>query len=268
MTRSEQEKLVERYLGGDMNSSQEEEFFIQVAVNNDLRQTLKAYRVVESAIRKHRDTVPPHHAESRARVIALLSAGAAAQPHAGSGAATTARPVLGHLTMSASALRWIIGSVAAIGLTVGVLVVAPMMEKKTTVPPAATAPARSMEAPKLVEPPASPTEIVTGTTPPVALSEDSLSADRAVAPSGHSLRDHARLRLESQAIATRSRVRNEQKAGPATENSSVAEGAGTPDLMKIDRRRNQSPVITQKPAKLRLQIDSSARKSSPVEKNP
>ncbi|MDB5032824.1 MAG: hypothetical protein JWQ98_65 [Chlorobi bacterium] len=264
MTRSEQEKLVERYLGGDMNSSQEEEFFIQVAVNNDLRQTLKAYRVVESAIRKHRDTVPPHHAESRARVIALLSAGAAAQPHAGSNATGVTRPMLGHLTMSASALRWIIGSVAAVGLTVGVLVVAPMMEKKTTVPPAATAPARKAEVPKFVEPPASTPEIVTGTTPPVALSEDSLSPDRGVTPPARSLRDHARPRLESQAIAARSHVR---RTGLTTgaESSSVTE---TPDLRNIDRRRNQHPPITDKAVKLRLEIDSSGRKPSSVDGKP
>ena len=55
MTRSERERLVEQYMEGSMDFAQEENFFIQVAIDEELRRTLKAYRIVEEAIRKERE---------------------------------------------------------------------------------------------------------------------------------------------------------------------------------------------------------------------
>jgi hypothetical protein len=146
MTRSEQERLVERYLSGEMVSADEEEFFMQVAVNQDLRQTLKAYRIMESAIRKHRDNAPTHHDQSRSRLIAMLSAHAAAHPTAanpaaahptaaGNSAARAAGKSFGRrVTVSTATLQWIVGSVAVFACVLGTFIVAPLINNSPTTP--------------------------------------------------------------------------------------------------------------------------------------
>lgn len=55
MTPMERESLIRTYLEGSMSSDEEHEFFIDVALNAELRTELKAYRTVESAIRKDRE---------------------------------------------------------------------------------------------------------------------------------------------------------------------------------------------------------------------
>jgi hypothetical protein len=153
MTRSEQERLVERYLSGEMISADEEEFFMQVAVNQDLRQTLKAYRIVESAIRKHRDNAPAHHDQSRTRFIAMLSAHAAAHPTAAhleaahptasrQSAIRSAGTRLGRrITVSTAALQWFVGSVAVFAFTLGTFIVAPLINDTPDEPPQPAQPA-------------------------------------------------------------------------------------------------------------------------------
>lgn len=134
MTRSEQERLVERYLSGEMLSADEEEFFMQVAVDRDLRQTLKAYRIVESALRKHRDNAPQHHDHTRARVVAMLGTHAPAQSMRATGThvARTSKVAGTHIMMSQAALQWVLGSVAALALVVGAFVVAPLVNSPSS----------------------------------------------------------------------------------------------------------------------------------------
>lgn len=123
MTRTEQERLVERYLNSEMNSADEQEFFIQVAVDSNLRQTLKAYRIVESALRKHRDAAPSQHAESRSRVISTLQG--ASMEHAGFSGVTPAgaTPVPSQHSerarLGSAMFKWVFMAVIAAGLTVG-----------------------------------------------------------------------------------------------------------------------------------------------------
>lgn len=74
MNRSERERLIERYLNGEMTSHNEEEFFIQVALNEEMRQELKAHRTIESSIRKEREAERPEHTALRQRVAAFVVA--------------------------------------------------------------------------------------------------------------------------------------------------------------------------------------------------
>lgn len=122
MTRTEQERLVERYLNSEMSSADEQEFFIQVAVDSNLRQTLKAYRIVESALRKHRDAALSQHAESRSRIISTLQT--ASMASAGLSGVTPAGvapiPSLQSKTRLGSAMfKWVFLAVIAVGLTFG-----------------------------------------------------------------------------------------------------------------------------------------------------
>ncbi len=129
MTRTEQERLVERYLNGEMNSADEQEFFIQVAVDNNLRQTLKAYRIVDSAIRKHRDAVPSRHAELRSKVVDMLKVTGVAQagPASPFPAGPQTTPLPNGSTARTGMFRWIVTVVAALGFTIAGFVVASLV---------------------------------------------------------------------------------------------------------------------------------------------
>jgi hypothetical protein len=72
MTRTQRETLVERYLAGEMNMADEQEFFMNVATDGELFQTLRAHRMVDRAISRDRDALPDHHVEVRAHALALL----------------------------------------------------------------------------------------------------------------------------------------------------------------------------------------------------
>ncbi len=75
MTRQQREQLIERYLSGGMNGAAEEEFFLEVAVNRELRQELRAYRLVEQALANESGAITSTHTALRAHVqqLAMLS---------------------------------------------------------------------------------------------------------------------------------------------------------------------------------------------------
>ncbi len=73
MITRESEHDMQRYLSGAMSHTEEEEFFISVAVDTELRRTLRAHRVVESAIAKQRDAIPTDHGATRAHVLRQLN---------------------------------------------------------------------------------------------------------------------------------------------------------------------------------------------------
>lgn len=119
MTRGEQEQLVERYLSGTMTSAEEEEFFIQMAISAELRTTLKAQQIVDSAIRKHRDAASQTHRSSRPR---LTSTPGGAFEHANDQASeddTNRKRRAG--------VMWWVSSIAALSVLVGTIIIAPMI---------------------------------------------------------------------------------------------------------------------------------------------
>lgn len=134
MTRAERERLIQSYLGGEMSSAEESDFFIQVALDKELRQDLKAQRTIESAFRKDRESEPSEHTALRSRVAMSLAASSAATqgpaqepaegPAAGSaaGSADGAGRIMRFLTRPG---RWLIASAAALVLTVGVVFMTP-----------------------------------------------------------------------------------------------------------------------------------------------
>lgn len=80
MNNMEREKLVEQYLNGGLNGSQEQDFFIKVAVDNELRRTLRAYMIVDTAFRADRDAVASERPAVRARIMSALEASSVSQP--------------------------------------------------------------------------------------------------------------------------------------------------------------------------------------------
>lgn len=65
--------MVDRYLRCDMSGVEEEQFFIEVALDGDLRRTLKAHRVVDSAMHKHRESARTDGVDSYAQFMAALA---------------------------------------------------------------------------------------------------------------------------------------------------------------------------------------------------
>jgi hypothetical protein len=74
VTRIERENLIERYLRGEMSLEEEENFFIEVASNPELRYELKAYQVVERAIAGDRTAGDRPYTALRARMQKQLAA--------------------------------------------------------------------------------------------------------------------------------------------------------------------------------------------------
>lgn len=130
MTRVEQEQLVGSYLRGEMSAAEEQEFFIQVALDSDLRQTLKAFRVVETAIQKHREAISPNHAESYQRLLVMLGS-SATEPAALIGT-TAASGILrqGLGAIGARFFNWTTALVATGALSLGALVLGPAMNEE------------------------------------------------------------------------------------------------------------------------------------------
>ncbi|MBS1910502.1 MAG: hypothetical protein JST22_00825 [Bacteroidetes bacterium] len=127
MTRVQQEQLVERYLCGKLSHTEEEEFFIQVALNHDLRTTLKAQQIVDSAIRKHREAAAVTHGGARSRLIGLLSAAPEAADKTSPGRA----PEGGRRIRGA----WAFALVALLFTTVGAFVIAPLLQSSSNQAP-------------------------------------------------------------------------------------------------------------------------------------
>lgn len=142
MNRIERERALERYMSGEMSAAEESDFFIQVALEKELRQELKAQRVIETALRKDLESEPTEHTAMRARVASMLvETPAAARPMA-----ATAPPVAAMRPSRPSRRRWLAGplqwvaaSAFALALTVGTVIVLPSGKPVENVAPA-TAP--------------------------------------------------------------------------------------------------------------------------------
>ncbi len=142
MNRIERERALERYMSGEMNAAEESDFFIQVALEKELRQELKAQRVIETALRKDLESEPTEHTAMRARVASMLvETPAAARPMA-----AMAPPVAAMRPSRPARRRWLVGplqwvaaSAFALALTVGTVIVLPSGKPAENVAPA-TAP--------------------------------------------------------------------------------------------------------------------------------
>jgi len=73
MTHLEREYLVERYMAGEMSAAEEGDFFIHVAVDDELRQTLKAHQLMYGAIRSDSQTAVPETASYRSHILGMLA---------------------------------------------------------------------------------------------------------------------------------------------------------------------------------------------------
>lgn len=82
MNRLERETLLQRYLAGRMSRVEEEEFFIKVALDRELRGELQAHRAIDSAIRKELSAEPGRHSAVRQRTMAMLTSMPAPAPNA------------------------------------------------------------------------------------------------------------------------------------------------------------------------------------------
>jgi hypothetical protein len=71
MSPKEIERLVVRCLDGSMSAAEEEEFFVRVALDEELRKSYQAQRIVESALGKARRAAPRQSHAARERIIAL-----------------------------------------------------------------------------------------------------------------------------------------------------------------------------------------------------
>lgn len=73
MTRIEREELLRRYLSGEMNLEQEHEFFIQVALDKELRHELKAQQTIDRAFQKDRVVNSSAYAPIQDKVAGILA---------------------------------------------------------------------------------------------------------------------------------------------------------------------------------------------------
>ena len=74
LTQQRKEELLGNYFAGGMSAAEEQEFFVQVALDDDLRQMLKAHSIVRSALDKGHSLPSVDHHMARTHLIATLEA--------------------------------------------------------------------------------------------------------------------------------------------------------------------------------------------------
>jgi hypothetical protein len=73
MSAQDNDRLIARYLDGSMSASEEEEFFVRMALDPELRHAYQAQRIVESALHKYRDRAPRPARDARERMLAVAA---------------------------------------------------------------------------------------------------------------------------------------------------------------------------------------------------
>jgi hypothetical protein len=138
MSQERREQLIEHYMSGGMSHAEEQQFFIEVAVDDELRRTLRAYRIIDSAIRKEREASTQGHQEVRERVAAaFLVAGNVPVSEATSGPAHTAQPEVSNDIKRP--FRWITAGILAVGLVILAAIELPLHQSTgNTAQPAAS----------------------------------------------------------------------------------------------------------------------------------
>lgn len=233
MTQIEREELVERYLSGEMNSAEEADFFLHAAVDDELQRTLKAYRIMENAIRHDREVVVAERSRYREHIMGLLAitpvtAGVAGGASSTSGAAAGASAGTGSTGggfFAAGLGLWKTIAVTVITGTVvagSAMMILPKKGEQTRTAPAVSAPAG--ETPRM----APAIDSMPVETSPDAQSEDAAEEAPVVDETPAPRKDvrSAEPRTERAAKATtrtpRTSVTNEQESSDAKRTSRKA----------------------------------------------
>lgn len=82
LTQQQKEELLRAYFAGGMTAAAEQEFFVHVALDDDLRQMLKAHSIVRSTLEQGHALPSLDHHDARARMVASLAARHTAKPPA------------------------------------------------------------------------------------------------------------------------------------------------------------------------------------------
>lgn len=72
MANSSYENLVERYINGEMTYAEEQQFFLHVGINDELRRMLKAYSIVDDSIMKEKEASLRGHGRVRESLTTTL----------------------------------------------------------------------------------------------------------------------------------------------------------------------------------------------------
>lgn len=115
MTRVEREELLRRYLEGGMSLDQEHDFFIQVALDKELRHELRAQQTVDKAFQKDRIVDPSEYAVLQRNVSTMLAGMSPAVQSAGAAGASRLNTGIGHSG------KWQAAGLLLIGMVAGVL---------------------------------------------------------------------------------------------------------------------------------------------------
>lgn len=143
MTRNERERLIQRYMSGEMPLAEEHDFFIQVALDRQLWLDLKAHQTVESAMMKDRVVEPSEIAMMGAQVTAMLAA-----THTGTGGGSSALPAQSAPAATAQGavamigggtMKWLVAALCMTGLVTASAVVAPLLPPPLLPPPPSAA---------------------------------------------------------------------------------------------------------------------------------
>lgn len=167
MTQNEHEMLVEKYLAGDMNTAEESDFFINVALDNNLRQTLRAQHTLRRAFAADLQTAVPQQAAYRSSIMALLATtqviggagiGAGASGAASGSGAAGAGAAAGSAVTGTVLTKVILGTAVGLSLVGGTLYVADQLSSSNQPATPNAAPVqRQLEAlPPQLQPPAAP----------------------------------------------------------------------------------------------------------------
>ncbi len=136
MTQIEREGLVERYLSGEMTVAEESDFFLHVAVDDELQRTLKAFRIMDQAIQNDAATAVAQRSHYREQVFGLL---VASHPVAGGeGGAPVASAAAGTTAGMLGVWKFALISMLVGGLAVGTWFVLPLIqgiEQPASIPP-------------------------------------------------------------------------------------------------------------------------------------
>lgn len=169
MTQNDHEILVEKYLAGDMSIAEESDFFINVALDNNLRQTLRAQHTLRRALASDMQTAVPQQAAYRTNIMALLATtqviggagiGAGVSGAAsGSGAAGAGAAAAGSVATGTILTKVILGTALGLSLVGGTLYVADQLSSsdQPATPHAAPVQRQLEVLPPQLQPPTAPT---------------------------------------------------------------------------------------------------------------
>lgn len=135
MTRTEREELLRRYFDGEMSLDQEHDFFIEVALDKELRHGLKAQQEIDAAMKADRSNpTPAEYASLQSGLAGVLAAMPGSQP-AGTVTASSSG------TAGGITAGWgIFAGIGLVGIVVAVVLVVLFSSPDSRLPEAAPVP--------------------------------------------------------------------------------------------------------------------------------